>query len=65
MLTTELRRYPTTYTVKLNEWWCDCGEFQAICLPCPHVVIVCSFFSFKVNDIYGPSVPSPQYFQGL
>jgi len=59
MLITELRYYPTTYTVKLNEWWCDCGEFQAIRLSCPHVIVVCLFFSFIANDICDPSVQSP------
>jgi len=33
-----LRRRPMSFKVKLNEWWCDCGEFQALRLPCPHVI---------------------------
>ncbi|RDX97474.1 hypothetical protein CR513_19753, partial [Mucuna pruriens] len=28
-----------TYTVKLKEWWCDYGEFQALRLLCYHVPI--------------------------
>jgi len=43
MLTTKLQRYPMTYIVRLNEWWCDIGEFQAIRVPCPHLIVVCSF----------------------
>jgi len=46
MMTVEHRRYPMTYTVKLNEWWYDCGEFQALHLPCSHVIVVCSFCHF-------------------
>ena len=34
---------PMSFTVKLNDWWCDCGHFQALRLPCHHVIIVCSF----------------------
>ena len=49
MLTIEHRRYPMTYTVKLNEWWCDCGEFQALRLPCSHVIVVCSFCHLQVT----------------
>nr|XP_007157938.1 hypothetical protein PHAVU_002G110700g [Phaseolus vulgaris]ESW29932.1 hypothetical protein PHAVU_002G110700g [Phaseolus vulgaris] len=54
MLTIEHRLYPMTYTVKLNEWWCDCGEFQAIHLPCPHVIIVCSFCHLQVTTFVAP-----------
>jgi len=25
-----LRSRPMSFKVKLNEWWCDCGEFQAL-----------------------------------
>ena len=28
--TAQLRRLPMSYTVRLNDWWCDCGEFQAL-----------------------------------
>ena len=21
---------PMSFKVKVNEWWCDCGEFQAL-----------------------------------
>jgi len=23
-------RRPHSYTVRLNDWWCDCGHFQAL-----------------------------------
>jgi len=41
--TPQLRRRPMSYKVKLNKWWCDCRHIQALKLPCPHVIIVCSF----------------------
>ena len=41
--TPQLFRRPMSYKVKLNEWWCDCGQFQALKFPCPHVIVVCSF----------------------
>jgi len=42
-MTTPQRRRPMSFTTKLNEWWCDCGEFQALRLPCTHVMVVCSY----------------------
>ena len=36
-------RLPMSFTVRLNDWWCDCGHFQALRLPCHHVIDVCSF----------------------
>jgi len=51
MLIIEHRRYRMTYTVKLNEWWCDCGEFQALHLPCSHVIVVCSFCHLQVTFV--------------
>jgi len=23
-------RLPMSFTVRLNDWWCDCGHFQAL-----------------------------------
>jgi len=23
-------RQPQSYTIRLNDWWCDCGHFQAL-----------------------------------
>ncbi|XP_068492184.1 uncharacterized protein [Phaseolus vulgaris] len=54
MLITELRHYLTTYTVKLNEWWCDYEEIQAICLPCPYVIAVCSFCHLQLTTFVAP-----------
>ena len=31
--TPQFGRHPMSYIVKLFEWWCDCGEFQALHLP--------------------------------
>jgi len=31
-------------TIKLNDWWYDCGYFQALQLPCHHIIVV-YFFS--------------------
>jgi len=39
--TPQLCRRPMSYKVKLNEWWCDCRQFQALKLPCLHVIVVC------------------------
>nr|XP_007138641.1 hypothetical protein PHAVU_009G225900g [Phaseolus vulgaris]ESW10635.1 hypothetical protein PHAVU_009G225900g [Phaseolus vulgaris] len=61
MLTIEHRRYPITYTVKLNEWWCDCGEFQALHLPCSHVIIVCSFCHLQVYEVQFNPVRNQDY----
>lgn len=30
------------YRVGLDRGWCDCGKFQAFCMPCSHVITVCS-----------------------
>jgi len=55
-MVTPQRRRPMSFTVKLNEWWCDCGEFQALMLPCAHVMAVCSYshlnFSMFVAPVY-------------
>ena len=39
--TPQLRRLPMSYTVRLNDRWCDYGEFQALWLSCAHIIIVC------------------------
>jgi len=36
-------RLPMSFRVKLNDWWCDGGHFQALRLPYHHVIDVCSF----------------------
>ncbi|XP_058774575.1 uncharacterized protein LOC131648865 [Vicia villosa] len=30
------------YKVNLRDLWCDCGKYQAYCVPCPHVIVACS-----------------------
>jgi len=52
--TPQLRRRPMSYKVKLNEWWCDYGQFQALKLPCPHVIVVCSFFHLQLATFVSP-----------
>jgi len=47
--TPQLHCRPMSYRVKLNEWWCDCGEFQVLKLPCPHVIVVCSFCHLQLG----------------
>jgi len=32
---------PMLYIIKLNDWWCDYKEFQALQLPYPHVITIC------------------------
>ena len=27
--------------VRLDEWWCHCGKFQKLHMPCSHVVDAC------------------------
>ncbi|KAF1894171.1 hypothetical protein Lal_00004093 [Lupinus albus] len=29
-------RHSKVYTVRLNQYWCECGEFQSLRLPCSH-----------------------------
>ena len=33
-----------TFKVDLQAGWCDCGKFQALHLPCSHVIAACSSF---------------------
>ena len=55
-MATPQQRRPMSFTVKLNEWWCDCGEFQALRLPCAHVMAVYSYshldFTMFVSPVY-------------
>jgi len=52
--TPQLRHRPMSYRVKLNEWWCDCREFQALNLPCPHVIAICSFCHLQLGTFVSP-----------
>jgi len=49
-----------SYRVKLNEWWCDCGEFQALRLPCPHVIVFVHILIYNWSHLF-PRVQPPQH----
>ncbi|XP_047179213.1 uncharacterized protein LOC124846045 [Vigna umbellata] len=48
------RPVPLSYKVSLNEWWCDCGHFQATRLPCHHVIAVCAFSHIPLTQVIDP-----------
>ncbi|XP_052736606.1 uncharacterized protein LOC108328482 [Vigna angularis] len=48
------RPVPLSYKVSLNEWWCDCGHFQATRLPCHHVIVVCAFSHIPLTQVIDP-----------
>jgi len=52
--TPQLRRQPMSYKVKLNKWWCDCRQFQALKLHCPHVITVYSFSHLQLAIFVSP-----------
>ena len=41
-------------TVKLKDWWCDCGEFQALRFPCSHVIASCAYCNLDCNLFIDP-----------
>jgi len=43
--TPQLGCRPLSYIAKLNDWLCNCREFQALPLPFPHVMVACSSYS--------------------
>jgi len=43
-----------SFTVRLNDWWCDCGHFQASRLLCHHVIAVCSFAHMPISNFIDP-----------
>nr|XP_007161351.1 hypothetical protein PHAVU_001G061800g [Phaseolus vulgaris]ESW33345.1 hypothetical protein PHAVU_001G061800g [Phaseolus vulgaris] len=47
-------RRPQSYTVRLNDWWCDYGHFQALRLPCRHVIVVCSSCHLQMTTFIDP-----------
>jgi len=57
-MATPQRHRPMSFIVKLNEWWCDCGEFQALRLPCAHVMVVCSYSHLDFTMFFALSTPS-------
>ena len=50
----QLRRLPMSYTIRLNDWWCDCWDFQALQLPCAHVIAVCSACHLQLKTFVDP-----------
>jgi len=49
-------------TIKLNDWWCNCREFQALGLFCPHVILVYYYYYLQLITF---SVPPIQHLQDL
>ncbi|XP_068497499.1 uncharacterized protein [Phaseolus vulgaris] len=47
-------RRPQSYTVRLNDRWCDCGHFQDLRLPCRHVIAVCSSCHLQMMTFIDP-----------
>ena len=41
-------------TIKLNEWSCDCGQFQAFRLSCLHAIATCAFYNLNYDDFVDP-----------
>jgi len=46
----QYRPKPISFTVRLNDWCCDCGHFQTSRLPCHHVIAVCSFSHMPLTN---------------
>ena len=40
-----------TFKVDLQAGWCDCGKYQALHLPCSHVVAACSSFHHNYTTL--------------
>ncbi|KAH1210809.1 hypothetical protein GmHk_15G045029 [Glycine max] len=51
---TWLGRRAMTCTVKLNEWSCDCGQFQALRIPYSHATATCAFYNLSYDDFVDP-----------
>ena len=51
---TLLGRRAMACTVKLNEWSYDCGQFQALWLPCSHAITMCAFCNLNYDDLVDP-----------
>ena len=47
-------RRSQSYTLRLNDWWCDCGHFQALRLPCRHVIVICSSCHLQMTTFIDP-----------
>ncbi|XP_058775566.1 uncharacterized protein LOC131649828 [Vicia villosa] len=42
------------YQVLLDDHWCDCGKFQAFCMPCSHVIAACAFAHRDALSLLSP-----------
>ena len=40
--------------VILNEWWYDCGEFQALQILCSHPIAACASCNLNCDDFVDP-----------
>ncbi|KAF1893844.1 hypothetical protein Lal_00002382 [Lupinus albus] len=47
-------RHSKVYTVRLNQYWCECGEFQSLRLPCSHVIATCSSMNLDYRQLISP-----------
>jgi len=54
-----------SFTYKLNECWCDNGEFQAPRLPYAHVITICSYCHLDLTTFVSPVYTPSQNLQGL
>ncbi|KAF1883902.1 hypothetical protein Lal_00038396 [Lupinus albus] len=47
-------RHSKVYTVRLNQYWCECGEFQSLRLSCSHVIATCSSLNLDYRQFISP-----------
>ncbi|KAF1897740.1 hypothetical protein Lal_00032498 [Lupinus albus] len=47
-------RHSKVYTLRLNQYWCECGEFQSLRLPCSHVIATCSSMNLDYRQFISP-----------
>ncbi|KAF1879354.1 hypothetical protein Lal_00005820 [Lupinus albus] len=47
-------RHSKVYTVRLNQYWCECGEFQSLRLSCSHVIATCSSMNLDYRQFISP-----------
>jgi len=49
-------RPPGRFAVRLDKFWCDCGKFQEVHLPCSHVLAACKHahhdFAMYISPLY-------------
>jgi len=49
------------HTLLLYDWWCDYKKFQALHLPCTHVMVVCSSFHLQPHEVQSQFVQNEDY----